>query len=359
MKIRKKVYIIAEIGINHNRSLDNCYRLIDSAVSAGCDCVKFQFFKVAKLYPRSAGKLDWKDSMGKYSYNIYKAVESFELPGRWIRPLMKYCRTKNIDFLSSIFDKEGAHFLVDQGMNMIKISSYSITNLLFIECCAQYKLPIIISTGGATMGEVEEAVGTVNKYHNRLSLLHCSIKYPTPLNECNLGIIQTLKIAFPDNSIGYSDHSREVSRAAIQAVYLGAEIIEKHITLDRKMEGPDHFFALEPLELKKMVGAVRKAEKDLKQGEVKIDKRLFGSSKKRVFEHERYLRDFCFTTIFVDKDIKKGERIRYRDLCLLRPGKKQRGLEPKYIDLFRKYKIYAVKDITREEPLSWEKIFNA
>lgn len=356
---RKVVYIIAEIGINHNGSIDNCYRLIDAAKEAGCNSIKFQFFKAKNMYPRSAGRLDWQDKKRKYSYDIYNACKSFELPGGWIKILMKYCAKRKIDFLSSVFDARGASFLIRNGIKMIKLSSYTITNLPLIEYCARFKLPIIMSTGGTTFVEIEEAVRVVNKYHNRLSLLHCSLKYPSKLEECNLGVIETLSRAFPRNRIGYSDHTEEISAAAVQAVYLGAEIIEKHITLGKKMEGPDHFFALEPKELKKMVRDIRMAEKDIASGNVKINKNIYGSPAKIVFEHERYLRNFCFASIFAARDIRKGERIKCGNLRILRPGKRERGLEPKFLDLFKKYKIFAIKDIRKEEPIDWEKIFNA
>jgi len=356
---RRKTYIIAEAGINHNGSLDNCRKLIDAARDAGCNCVKFQAFKAKSLYPRSAGRLDWKDSDKRYSYDIYSAVESFELPSKWVRGLIGYCRRVGIDFLSSVFDKTSARYLVDMGMKMIKLPSYTITNLPLVEECAQYRLPIIMSTGGATMDEVKEAVDTVNRYHNKLSLLHCSIKYPTAPEECNLGIIKTLRSAFPENKIGYSDHTEGISKAPVQAIYLGARIIEKHITLDKKMKGPDHFFALEPDELKEMVNSIRRAEKERRRGGSRVVKRLRGSSGKRIFKHEKYLRDFCFATIFSTKKIKKGERIKYSNLKVLRPGKKKRGLEPKYINYFKEHKMRASKDIKKEEAISRDKVLNA
>ena len=207
------------------------------------------------------------------------------------------------------------------------------------------------------LGEVEEAVQCVNKYHNKLSLLHCSIKYPTILNECNLGIINTLKLCFPDNKIGYSDHAKEISTAAVQAVYLGAEIIEKHITLDKNMSGPDHFFALEPKELKKMVVDIRRAEVDLSSKSASINKKIYGTSKKTVFGHEEYLRKFCFSSLFAKKNISKGQVIKEGDLIILRPGKNKLGLIPKYYFLFQKYRIRAVRDINSANPIKWEDIF--
>lgn len=360
MTVRKRVYVIAEAGINHNNSLDNCHRLIDIAADCGCECIKFQFFTAEKLYPRSAGRLDWGAKGKKYSYEIFDAVKSFELPKAWIKTLIEYCKKKKINFLASAFDENGVDYLINCGMDMIKIASYSVTNTVLIEYCARYKIPIIMSTGGATLGEIEQAAGIINKYHNKLTILHCSIKYPTKLNECNLGVIQTLRYAFPDNAIGYSDHTKEVSLASVQAVYLGAEIIEKHITFDKNMSGPDHFFALEPPELSKMVQHIREAEKKIASGgSNSIDRKLYGSSQKITFSHEKYMRNFCYSSIFAGRVIKSGEIIRGQDLRILRNGKKQSGLEPKYLRLFDLYPVRAAKDIQFEEAVGWDKIFNA
>jgi N,N'-diacetyllegionaminate synthase len=354
-----KTYVIAEIGINHNGSIENCFKMIDAAVDAGCGAAKFQFFSAASLYPKSAGKLDWKDGKKKYSYDIYKAVERFELSRDWLDRLIAYCKNRRIDFLSSVFDAAGADLLIKKGMKKIKLSSYSVTNIPLIEHCAKAHVPIILSTGGALLGEIEEAVLTVLKYHNELSLLHCNISYPVKLKDCNLGVIRTLKTAFPGLKAGFSDHTIEVSDAAVQSVYLGAEIIEKHITLDKKMAGPDHFFALEPYELAEMVLDIKKAEKDTARGCFKIDWCLYGSSKKTVYPHERYMRDFCFSTIFTKRPIKRGQQIRRKDLAILRAGKKGHGLAPKHIKLFDRYQILAVQDMGSEEPVSWGMIFNA
>ena len=351
-----KVYIIAEVGINHNGSLDNCLKLIDAAALAGCDAVKFQFFKAKKLYPRSAGSLDWADAKGRYSYDIYSAVESFELPRKWIVEIVAYCADKKIEFLSSVFDASGAAYLVKKGMKKIKIPSYAVTNMPLIDKCASFGLPMIISTGGSSLDEVKDALSAVNRFHNKVSLLHCSIKYPTELGECNLGVIETLRRAFPENVIGYSDHTKEVSDAAVQAVYLGARIIEKHITLDRSMKGPDHFFALEPDELKRMVKDVRDAAISAAKCDFKIDMAIYGRTARVVYGHEKYLRDFAFMKLFAKRSIKKGGRIRPSDIAILRPGKKAHGLDPKYISLFRKSVVTARKDIGAEEPIRWSAI---
>lgn len=353
---RNKVYIIAEIGINHNGSVDICRRLINASVAAGCDAVKSQFFKARNLYPQTAGKLVWRDSKKVYSYDIYKNCEKFEFPDSWINNIIRYCKERNIDFFWSVFDIAGLRFLVSKGIRQIKIPSYAVTNIPLISACAKYKLPIIMSTGGATLGEVEEAVAAVNKYHNNLSLLHCSIKYPAELKKCNLGVIETLRYAFPHNRIGFSDHTKEVSCAAVQAVYLGAKIIEKHITLDKNMGGPDHFFALDPKELRKFVEDIRSAEKRWVSGKFVIDRSLYGDSAKITRPDEKYLRNFAFMGIFARKKIRKGQIISISDISLLRPGKKRRGLAPKYTDLFRKYKITAKRKIFPENPITWDAI---
>ena len=354
--MKNRVYVIAEIGINHNGSLDNCFRLIDAAKAAGCDCVKFQFFSAKKLYPVSAGSLRWKNASKSYSYPIYNKAEEFELPRAWIRDIISYCLRAPIGFFSSVFDPGGADFLVNRGMRMIKISSYALTNLPLIEHCAAFRLPMVMSTGGAKLGEVEDAVSAASLHGSLITLLQCSLKYPTAPDECNLGIIQTLMRAFPEARVGLSDHTALVSRAAVQAVYLGARVIEKHITLDKTMPGPDHFYALEPASLKRLVLDVRRAEEAAAKGAFTIDPVLFGATARTVYPHERYLRDFAFMKMFACRPIKKGARIRCSDICILRPGNKEHGLDPKYLRLFRKYRITAKKAVNAEEPITWDLI---
>lgn len=350
------VYIIAEIGINFNGSLENCLKMIDASAEAGCHAAKFQFFTADGMYPLSAGKIDWKNEKKEYSYDIHDAVKSFELPPKWLDMIIPYCESKNIDFMASVFDIEGLAYLVNRGMKKIKLSSYTITHLPLIEAAAKTRLPIILSTGGATLRETEEAVRCIQKYHNDITLLHCSIKYPTPLSETNMGVLDTLKFAFPEIAIGYSDHTIEVSDAPIQAVYLGAKTIEKHITLNKKMEGPDHFFALEPEELSQMVKNINIASENFRNENIRIDKKIYGLSAKLCHEHERYLRDFCYMTLFAKKNIKQGETIKPEYLSILRPGKKKRGLEPKYMKLFEENVITAKQDIAFEDPIVWDVI---
>ncbi len=351
-----QIYIISEIGINHNGSKEIAFKLIDAAVDAGCNAAKFQLFSADTLYPKSAGRLHWKDNDKQYDYDIYAAVKKFELPIKWVEELIAYCNKRKIDFISSIFDKKGLVFLVDKGIKKIKLSSYTITHLPLIEACAKTGLPIIMSTGGATLAETDEAVQTVTKYHDRLTLLHCNLLYPTSPESCHLGVLETLKLAFPNIPMGYSDHTESISRAAVQSVYLGGSVIEKHITLNKKMEGPDHFFALEPHEVKQMVSDIRKAEECRESGEYTVDPRLYGSSAITCHPEEKSLRDFAYMTLFACREIKKGDVIGVSDIKVLRPGKKAPGLKPKYLSLFQTRNIIAKKNLHAEDPINWDAI---
>ncbi len=350
-------FIIAEIGINHNGSMEIAKKLIDSAVKAGCDAVKFQAFKAKTLYPKTAGKLDWQDGKKKYSYDIYSNVESFEMPYEWVPELQEYCTKKGIIFFSSVCDEKSADYFSKFNVPLFKTTSYAITHLPLLEHIAKKKIPIIISTGGATMEEIRLAYDTVKKYHDKIIILHCIIKYPAPLSTINMNVLDTLRKEFPRAVIGYSDHSAEPADAPVAAICKGAKVIEKHITLDKKMKGPDHFFALEPDELKEMVSAVRKAEKKLKDGlSLDVNKMVLGSSEKKVDDSEKYLRSFAYQCIFAKKDIKKGTILTREALSVLRPGKKERGLEPKELSRITDGNYAASKDISPEDPITWKSI---
>lgn len=352
--MRVPVTIIAEIGINFNGDFDTCLSLIDVAAKAGCDAVKFQLFRADTLYPKSAGKLSWKNEKGLYTYDIFNAVRQNELPQDWVVPLMQHCAGLGIEFLSSVFSINDAQVLMEASAGALKLSSSSVTNLPLIEACAAYSVPLIVSTGGSRLGEIEDAVDTVFRHHDKLTLLQCSLQYPTPLDSINLGAIQTLSAAFPQATIGYSDHTAEATQAPIQAVALGAQVIEKHITLDRHMPGPDHFFALEPDDLAAMVEAVRATEQRLAMGDIPaVDPVLYGTSAKRVGNHERYLRQFVANQIFARRDIGKGEIITATDLAVLRRGEKAAGLAPKYLGLFAEHPVRARRDIEKETPVDW------
>jgi N-acetylneuraminate synthase len=351
-----RINIIAEIGINFNGSYENCLRLIDAAAEAGCDSAKFQVFSAKTLYPEKAGKLAWHNGKQHCSYDIFSSVRRNELPRQWIGPLMAHCARRNIAFLASVFSESDAHFLMKKGAKSLKISSSSVQNLPLIERCATYNVPLIVSTGGCRLGEIEDVVETVHRWHRQLTLLHCTLQYPTLPENCNLGVIETLTKAFPDVTVGYSDHTEHPLEVPVQAVYLGARVIEKHITLDRNMPGPDHFFAIEPDALRRMVVAIRSAEKKAQSGQITIDPRYYGTSRKSIFAHERYLRQFVENQLFARREIHKGEVITAEDLVVLRKGEKPTGLPPRYIQLFREHTVTASRDIFREDPIQWNMI---
>ena len=323
-------FIISEVGINHNGDINIAKKMIDVSVESGCDAVKLQTFKTEEMYPKSAGKLDWNDNKGEYSYDIFENVKKFEYPLEWIDELKEYCKNKGIIFFSSVCDEKSVDLLYKKGIKLLKTTSYAITHLPLIEYIAKKGVPIIISTGGSTLEEIKEAYETAKKFNNQIIILHCVIKYPTPLENVNMNVIGTLKKEFPEAVIGYSDHTENPVKAPIAAIVKGAKVIEKHLTLDKKMKGPDHFFALEPEELKKMVSAIRETEKKMKKGEkVDIDKMILGSEKKETQDIERYLREFAYRTIFTKKEIKKDELFTKDNLAILRCGKRKKGLDPK------------------------------
>ncbi|MBN2053203.1 N-acetylneuraminate synthase family protein [Candidatus Woesearchaeota archaeon] len=353
-------FIIAEIGINHNGSMELAKKMIDVAAEAGCDAAKFQAFTAKTLYPKSAGTLDWQDKDGKkYSYPIYDNVKSFEMPYSWIPELKKYCEDKGMIFFASISDEESGDIFEKYGVQLLKTTSYAITHIPLLEHLAKKNIPLIISTGGSTLDEVRQAYNAVRKYHDKIIILHCVIKYPAPLPSINMNVLDTLRKEFPEAIIGYSDHSAEPIDAPVAAIYKGADVIEKHITLDKKMKGPDHFFAVEPDELKEMVMAVRDAEAKMKAGEadkISFNHVVLGTAEKKCVKEEEYLRKFAREFIFAAKPIKKGAVIKKSDLMVLRPGKKVRGLAPKELFKITGGNYAAARNIAKEDSITWKLI---
>jgi sialic acid synthase SpsE len=352
-------FIIAEIGINHNGKLELAKKLIDAAADAGCDAVKFQTFVADRMYPHAAGKVTWQDAANTYTYTIRDKVKTMEMPLEWIPELKQYAEQKGVIFFSSACDEDSADALEQRGIGLFKIPSPEITHLPLLEHVARKGKPVILSTGGATLEEIRDAYAAVRRHTDKVAILHCVIKYPVPLDIVNMNVLNTLRMEFPDTVIGYSDHTAEPSAAPVTAIVKGAKIIEKHITLGKKMEGPDHFFALEPQELKQMVADIRAAEKNIAAGrQVAVRDEILGSAQKTVSEHERYLRSFTQRRIFAVAPIRKGERLTPANLAVLRPGEVREGLEPKhYFALVSGY--CACHDIKPEEPITWERVEKA
>lgn len=300
------VYIIAEAGVNHNGSFDLACRLVDAAKAAGADCIKFQTFRAQNLVSRNAGKADYqKDTTGDGSQA--DMLTKLELSYDAFSRLKQYCEEVGITFLSTPFDLESVAFLDELGVPFWKIPSGEVTNLPYLEALAKTGRPVVMSTGMCEMGEIEAAIRVLREHGTAdIRLLHCNTEYPTPFADVNLRAMETMRRAF-GVEVGYSDHTKGIE-VPIAAVALGATIIEKHFTLDRNMEGPDHKASLEPDELAAMVSAIRNIEQAL------------GSGEKAVSPSERKNIAVARKSIVAKRAIKAGERLTEDDLTVKRPG---------------------------------------
>lgn len=324
------VYIIVDIAANHNGDLNTAKKLIEKAAEAGVDAVKFQTYTADKLYSKKTPKFS-KDPIKPY--DLIKKVEH---PREWIPILSEYSRKLNIDFLSSPFDYEAVDLLDEVGVPLFKVASSEIVDLELIKYIAQKGKPMIISTGMANLGEIEEAVNVVKETgNNNIVLLHCNTVYPTPEHVVNLKAIDTIKAAFKV-PVGFSDHTLGW-HIPIAAVARGASVIEKHFTLNRRQEGPDHSFSIEPDELKLMVKQIRDVEKAIGDGIKKVT----------IEEMESYQKGR--RSIIAKINIPKGTKITRDMLVVKRPGY---GIKPKYIDLVvgRISKV----DIMEDDIITWD-----
>ena len=262
-----RTIIIAEAGVNHNGSLDLAKQLVEKAAGAGADYVKFQTFKTENLVTGNASKADYQIQNTGNNDSQFDMLKKLELSEADHYALIEHCEKHHIKFISTPFDMESIDFLAGTGMDFFKIPSGEITNYPYLKHIAQKGLPIVLSSGMATIEEIRNCLNTLLKFgadKDMIALLHCTTEYPTPMEEVNLNAMTTLREEF-QIPVGYSDHTQGIE-VAIAAVALGARIIEKHFTLSWDMEGPDHVASLEPHELKAMVDAIRNIEKALGNG---------------------------------------------------------------------------------------------
>lgn len=262
-----KTLIIAEAGVNHNGDINIAKQLIDVAAEAGVDIVKFQTFKAENLVGKNAPKARYQVQTTGSEESQFDMLRKLELSYDDHIELMNHCRKKNIEFLSTPFDLESIDLLKKMGISIFKIPSGEITNLPYLEKAGKSGKKIILSTGMADMKEIEEAVNVLIKSgteKDNITVLHCTTEYPAPYQEVNLKAMLSIRDFF-DVKIGYSDHTPGIE-IPVAAVALGASVIEKHFTLDKNMEGPDHKASLEPAELKAMVSAIRNVEKAMGDG---------------------------------------------------------------------------------------------
>ncbi len=345
------VFIVAEIGINHDGNFDQAIKLIDSAKLAKCSAVKFQLFTAETMYAGHAGKL--KTPSGE-SFDIRTVINKDKLPPEWIPKLKRYANKNGLEFFSTVCSEEDVDAINKFHPDAYKIASYEITHLPLFHYVAKQKKTVIFSTACSTLQEVADAVDVFKAEKNKnVALMHCVGKYGASLKDLNLNVIKTLKLAFPNHVIGYSDHSSEPEDGPVAAVTLGAKIIEKHITLDRNLPGPDHSFALNPKELKQMVTAIRNTEKLMKANrKVKINPVVFGNSERKTYPVEEYVREFAYRSIFTTKPVKKGEKLTRNNIRVLRPGINKRGLDPKFYDLVLNHKTN--KALKEAESIKWQ-----
>ncbi len=313
--MRKHVLIIAEAGVNHNGSIKMAKQLIDVATEAGADIVKFQTFKAGKLVSKAARQAEYqKANLKNMDDSQYNMLKKLELDEAMHIELIDYCQQKGITFLSTGFDEESVDMLDRLGVPFYKIPSGEITNKPYLQHIARKLKPVVISTGMADLNEIKEALDVLTGEGLDLSMitvLHCNTEYPTPMEDVNLKAMLTIKETFKVK-VGYSDHTKGIE-VAIAAVAMGAEVIEKHFTLDRNLPGPDHKASLEPDELKAMVSAIRNIELALGDGVKKASK----SEIKNI--------TIVRKSIVAIKEIKKGEIFSTQNIAAKRPGN---GISP-------------------------------
>jgi len=331
-------FIVAEAGVNHNGDINLAKKLVDAAKKANADAVKFQAFKAEKIATEYAEKAEYQKKNTNETRSQLAMLKLVELDDKDFRELYNFAKKSNIIFLSSVFDKESVDLLDDLGVSAFKIASGEITNFPLLKYVAKKKKPVILSTGMSTLNEIEEAVKVIRKNGTEeIVLLHCVTSYPARKEEINLRIIETLKERFK-LPVGFSDHTLGIT-ISIAAATLGAVLIEKHFTLDRRLLGPDHKASLEPNELKEMVDAIRDVEKAL------------GNGVKKLTREEKEIRKNVRRSIVARMRIPKGTTITENMLDIKRPGT---GIEPKHLGKVAGKK--AKKEIKPDELITFENL---
>ncbi|MCO7546709.1 N-acetylneuraminate synthase [Stutzerimonas nitrititolerans] len=304
-----RVYIIAEAGVNHNGSMELAKQLVDVAVAAGADAVKFQTFKAVNLVSRNAEKADYQKRTTSAAESQFDMIKKLELDETAHLELIAHCQQSGIEFLSTPFDHESIELLYNLGLKTFKIPSGEITNLPYLRHIGRLSKKVILSSGMANLGEIEAAINTLTSAgtaRNNINILHANTEYPTPMTDVNLRAMQTIGHAF-NLPYGYSDHTAGIE-VPIAAVALGASVVEKHFTLDRNMDGPDHKASLEPDELTMMVQSIRNVELAL------------GSPIKQPSPSEAKNKAIARKSIVAKTTIKKGECLNEDNLAVKRPG---------------------------------------
>ncbi|MFT5236734.1 MAG: N,N'-diacetyllegionaminate synthase [Flavobacteriaceae bacterium] len=334
-----RVIIIAEAGVNHNGDINTAKLLIDAAAYAKVDYVKFQTFKADTIVSPSAKKAEYQSkNTGDSSQSQYEMLKKLELSESDHDELMAYCELKDVQFLSSAFDVEGVSYLNNLGLNLFKVPSGEITNFPYLRAIAKTKKPIILSTGMASMGDIQSSIEVLSNFgvkKEQLTILHCNTEYPTPMQDVNLHAMNSIKDQF-GVQVGYSDHTLGIE-VPIAAVALGAKVIEKHFTLDNTLPGPDHKASLEPEALKEMVLAIRN-----------IENALLGDGVKQPSASEQKNIKIARKSIHLLKDLSAGTVISESDIIPLRPGD---GISPMEWNTIIGKTV--IRDLKKFEKLNW------
>ena len=310
-----RVVIIAEAGVNHNGDVNLAKKLVEVAARSGVDYVKFQTFKTEKIVTRTATKANYQSINTGNSENQFNMLRNLELTKDEFEEILNHCNEYNVKFLSTGFDNESLDFLNTLGLPLFKIPSGEITNLPYLRKVAGFRKPIILSTGMATLGEVNAALDVLISHgtpKSDITVLHCNTEYPTPMKDVNLKAMKTMEESF-GLQIGYSDHTLGIE-VSIAAVALGARVIEKHFTLSRDMSGPDHVASLEPHELEFMVRSIRNVEEAISGDGIKTPS---ASEIKNI--------PIARKSIVASNAIRKGEVYSAKNLSVKRPGN---GISP-------------------------------
>jgi len=337
-----KVIIIAEAGVNHNGNFENAKKLILAAANAGADYVKFQTFKADQLVSKDAEKAEYqKANLKEHGDTQYDMLKKLEISEQWHYDLIKYANECGIKFLSTGFDEDSIDFLDSLNIDLFKVPSGEITNKPYLEHIAKKGKPIVISTGMSNLQEIKDAVYVLQAHQiakNQITILHCNTEYPTPMQDVNLLAMNTIQNEL-GVQVGYSDHTLGIE-VPIAAVALGAVLIEKHFTLDRSMDGPDHLASLTPEELKEMVTSIRN-----------IELAISGNGVKEASYSEKKNIKIARKSIHIKNDLKSGHIINKDDLIMKRPGD---GISPMQIDQIIGSKT--LSDLKKDYKLTYKEI---
>ncbi|WP_294376401.1 N-acetylneuraminate synthase family protein [uncultured Clostridium sp.] len=333
----KPTFIVAEIGANQNNNVEDIKKIVKVAKECGVDAVKFQTYTSEELLADKERVITWGKKGKEKTQTIADMFDEIKFDRDKHREVFEYAKSLGLIVFSTPFSVDGVRFLNSLNVPCFKVASSDVNYVDMLIEIAKTNKPVILSLGKCSLSEADKAISLLQENGcENLILMHCVAQYPSPMNEMNLKIIESLKIMYPECIIGFSDHSVGIT-AAIGAVALGARVIEKHFTLDKNLEGPDHWFSMNPIEMKEMVTEIRNLEMAM------------GSSRKRVLPCEKKEKEVSTRSLVINKDIKNGEQVRKEDLDMLRPGW---GISP--FDKDKVVGLKVTKDLNKGTVLTWD-----